>query len=351
MLILAGTIHAQPGAVKFDQISLEHGLSQSTVNAIVQDGQGFLWFGTQDGLNKYDGYSITVFKHTGDDSLTISDNGIWSLCRDASGDVWIGTMRGGLSRLSLHTGVFTHFRHNPVDSLSLSEDNVTSVFQDSRGILWVGTLTRGLNRFDPRTGDFLRYESRRGDSTSIADNTVWTIDEDDKGRIWIATWGGLCRFLPPEPENATGPHAQNGSFIRYRHTRTQEADPSANNVRTLLIDRRQRVWIGTWGSGLECYDPASGAVRFYTNAAGDPTSLSSNLILSLHEDPGGKIWVGTGDAGLNLLDPETGTVRRFTHEPGILYTLNNDIICSMYEDEAGALWIGTGAGGVNRYDG
>lgn len=350
VLAAATGAHTQTGSVKFDQISLEQGLSQSTVNAIVQDGQGFLWFGTQDGLNRYDGYTVTVFKHTRNDSLTISDNGIWSLARDTNGDVWIGTMRGGLSRYSVERGTFTHYRHDPDDPTTISEDNVTSVFLDSRGILWAGTLTRGLNRYDPQTGDFLHFEHNEHDSASLADNTVWTIAEDAKGQLWIATWGGLCRYVPPESGSSPGSPAASGSFVRYRHNVSNPASPSSDNIRTLLVDRRQRLWIGTWGNGLDCFEPAAGTIRHFAYAPNNPSSVSSNLILSLHEDAAGMIWVGTNDAGLNLLDPATGIARRFTHDPSALHSLNNSIVCSLYEDQAGILWIGTGAGGVNCYD-
>jgi streptogramin lyase len=147
----------QPGALKFDHISLEQGLSQSTVNAIVQDGLGFLWFGTQDGLNRYDGYSIAVYKHALADSQALSDNGIWSLCRDRNGDIWIGTMRGGLNCYHTSRGSFTHFFHDPHDTTTISENNVTTVFEDSRGMIWAGTLTSGLNCLDPRTNSFTHF--------------------------------------------------------------------------------------------------------------------------------------------------------------------------------------------------
>jgi len=196
-LCLSGA-YGQTGSLKFDHISLEEGLSQSTVNAIMQDGQGFLWFGTQDGLNRYDGYAITTFKHSVSDSTSISDNGVWSICRDVSGDIWIGTMRGGLNRYSLAHGAFTHFVHDPGDRRSISENNVTAVFQDSRGIIWAGTLTGGLNRFDPATNSFLHFRYDPADTSSLADNAVWSICEDRTGTVWVATWGGLCRFVPPD---------------------------------------------------------------------------------------------------------------------------------------------------------
>lgn len=334
------------GTIKFDHFSLEQGLSQSTVNAIAQDGLGFLWFGTQDGLNRFDGYGVTVFKHNGRDSLSLADNGIWSLCRDATGDIWIGTMRGGLNRYHIRTGTFSSFRHDPADPASISDDNVTCVYQDPRGIVWAGTLTGGLNRFDPATGAFIHYQNIPGDSTSLADNTVWTMAADAEGTLWIATWGGLCRFVPP----AAGPDGGSGSFKRYRHDPSSPATPAGNNVRTLLVDRQGHLWIGMWGRGLDRMDPRTGVIRHYRHTPGAHHSLSSDLILSLHEDPAGTIWVGTGDAGLDLLDPSSGSVRHITPDPAAPGALNNGIICSLFEDRSGILWIGTGAGGVNRYD-
>ncbi|MBK7258770.1 MAG: hypothetical protein IPI01_13430 [Ignavibacteriae bacterium] len=334
--------------VKFDHISLENGLSQSTVNAIAQDGLGFLWFGTQDGLNRYDGYGITVFKHNARDPQSVSDNGIWSLCRDRDGDLWIGTMRGGLSRYYIRTGTFRHYRHSPGDPGTISEDNVTAVFQDSRGTIWAGTLTSGLNRLDPASGHVHRYQFDPADSSSLADNSVWAVAEDSSGTLWIATWGGLCRFVPPAAgaDSAQG----HGSFIRFKRSSSTRSSPAGNNIRTLMVDRRGTIWIGTWGHGLDRLDPRTGVFTHFAHAANDPHSLASNLVLSLHEDRTGAIWVGTNDAGLDLLDPVSGTARHFVPDPSSPLALNNGIISSLFEDNAGALWIGTAAGGVNRFD-
>lgn len=342
--------HARAQTVKFDNITLEQGLSQSTVNAIVQDGHGFLWFGTQDGLNRYDGYAITIYKHLSTDAFSISDNGIWSLYRDRSGDIWIGTMRGGLNRYSIEHGRFTHFRHDPADSTSISDNNITSVFQDSRGTIWAGTLGGGLNRYDPVTGGFVRYTTILSDSTSLPDNTVWALAEDIRGTIWVATWGGLCRFVPPADSETPGMRGGNGSFVRIKRPAAPREAGGRNAVRALLARSDGSLWVGTWGAGLDRFDPTTGSVVRYLHAAADPLSLSSNQILSLLDAGDGRLWVGTGDAGLNLLDTRTGLVARYHHDPTLPRTLNNDIICSLYADSAGALWIGTGAGGVNRYD-
>ena len=344
-MLAAWPASAQTETITFDHLSLEQGLSQSTVNAIVQDGLGFLWFGTQDGLNRYDGYAITVFKHAAADSHAISDNGIWSLCRDHRGDVWIGTMRGGMNRYDVMRGTFAQYLHRPDDSTSISENSVTSVFQDSRGNIWAGTLTGGLNRLDPAQHAFAHFRHEPADTTSLADNAVWAITEDPAGNIWIATWDGLCRYTPAATEGA-----ETGSFQRFRHSPRRQEGLAGNTIRTLLATHDGSIWIGTWGYGVDRLDPSSGTFSHYTSGLPGDHALSSNLILSLHEDATGQIWIGTNDAGLNRLDPRTGTVQHFRHSPNAPHSLNNNIVCSLFEDNTGILWIGTGAGGINVFD-
>jgi len=348
LTVVACIACAQTGTLKFDHISLEQGLSQSTVNAIVQDGRGFLWFGTQDGLNRYDGYTIAVHKHVAADSFALSDNGIWALCRDRDGDIWIGTTRGGLNRYHTARGTFTHYAHDPLDTTSISENNVTSVFQDSRGTIWAGTMTSGLNYLSPGQRTFSRLRHNPADSTSLADNAVWAITEDRDGTLWVGTWGGLCRYIPPVPGSAGSSGV--GTFRRYRHDPRLHESIAGNTIRSLLAGRDGRIWIGTWGYGLDCFEPRSGTLVHYTTRSPAPRTLTSNLILSLYEDAESAIWIGTGDAGLNRLHPRTGTIERFRHIANSTRSLNNDIICSLFEDSTGILWIGTGAGGVNIYD-
>ncbi|MGB2960616.1 MAG: two-component regulator propeller domain-containing protein [Bacteroidota bacterium] len=328
--------------MKFDRISLEEGLSQSTVNTIVQDGQGFLWFGTQDGLNRYDGYTIRVYKHMGSDSGSISDNGIWSLCRDVTGDLWVGTMGGGLNRYSLEHDHFVHHMHDPLDSTSLSDNHVTAVFVDSKGNLWAGTLNAGLNRLD-RSGDgFIRYMHNPVDSTTLSNNTVWSICEDRDGAIWVGTWGGLNR-LDPSVESS-------GRFVRYRSNPQDPKSLSSDNVRSVTVDRDGVVWVGTWGGGLNRFDGDSGGFRRYSHEPPSPGSLRSDYILSLAVDRGNVLWVGTGDGGLDRLERLSESFIHYQTDQANLHSLSDNIVCSIYEDMAGTLWIGTGAGGVNRYD-
>jgi len=335
-------VACQSTEMKFERLSPEEGLSQSTVNAVVQDGQGFLWFGTQDGLNRYDGYSIAVYKHISSDTGSISDNGIWTLCRDASGDIWIGTMGGGLNRYVLSRDRFVRYVHDPLDSTSLSGDHVTALYRDSKGYLWAGTLHAGLNRYDAESDRFVRYLHDPADSRSLSSNTVWAICEDSEGAIWVGTWGGLNRYEWGGDSS--------GVFARYRHDPRDRSSLSSDNVRALAVDGDGILWVGTWGGGLNRFERESETFARFTHDPSLPGSLGSNLILSLAVDRKDDLWVGTGDAGLDRMDRASGSFIHHRKDLFDLHSLSDNIVCSIYEDLAGTLWIGTGAGGINRYD-
>ena len=338
--------YGQPPSLRFDHLSLEQGLSQATVNAIVQDKLGFMWFGTQDGLNRFDGYSISVYKHKADDTGSISDNGVWCMLRDHLGHLWIGTMRGGLNRYSSTSDKFIAYKQDPGNPHSISENNVISLFEDSRGFLWTGTLSKGLNRFDPATSHFTHYRYDAGNSRSLIDSAVWCIGEDQKRNLWVGTWSGLCKL--PMDSDTGAPWNQ---FIRYKHLDDDPTSLSGNNVRTLLVDHNGVLWVGTDGRGLNRYDEQSNGFVHYRNIPGDEHSISSDFIYSIFEDSTGNLWVGTGgDGGLNLYNSQSDNFTRFRHDPNLPASLNNDIVLALYGDRSGELWVGTAAGGVNWHD-
>jgi len=147
--LLAVNLFAQIRDAKFEQISLEQGLSQSTVNCIRQDSKGFMWFGTQDGLNKFDGYKFTVFRHDLKDSTTLSSHFIWTIYEDRSGTIWIGTYNG-LNKFDRSSQSFKYFQHDPENTKSLSHNEIHAICEDQFGKLWIGTAG-GLNQFDPKS--------------------------------------------------------------------------------------------------------------------------------------------------------------------------------------------------------
>jgi ligand-binding sensor domain-containing protein/signal transduction histidine kinase len=342
--ILASHLGAQPSDLRLEHISLAQGLSQSTINAITQDSRGFIWFGTQDGLNRYDGYSITVFKHNSTDSNSLADNSIWGLLSDSRGDVWVGTMRGGVDRYVVSQNRFVHYAHRVNDSSTISENNIISLFEDSEKSIWLGTLNNGLNRFEQGTGKFTRFLFEGKKPHSLSNNTVWSICEDRRKNLWVATWRGLCRL---SLDSST---AGNSRFSDYHHSPSDPTSLSGENIRTLYVDRQGVLWVGTWGAGLNRYDHKTNSFKRYRHNPKDERTISSDLILSLCEDVKGNLWIGTNDAGLNVYDRNNDAFVRYRSAPQNPSSLNNDQVSALFEDNAGILWIGTGAGGVNVYD-
>jgi len=182
--------------LRFENISLEQGLSQSTVFSMLQDSQGFMWFGTEDGLNKYDGYTFTVYKHDPDNPNRLSNNSIQAMLEDSSGALWFGTSEGGLDRYDRKLNQFTHYRNDLEDPSSLSDNEITAIYQDQYGILWIGT-SAGLYGFDQENERFIHYQHDPDDPNSLSYNAVAVIYEDQDGALWIGTdYGGLNRLVP-----------------------------------------------------------------------------------------------------------------------------------------------------------
>jgi ligand-binding sensor domain-containing protein len=229
---------------KFEHLSVAQGLSQSSVHCMLQDRQGFMWFGTGDGLNKFDGYSFTAYKHEAGDSTALSADWILSIYEDRSGTLWIGTFSGGLNRFDRETESFTRFIHDPDNPRSLSDNKVNAIFEDHTGTLWVGT-EHGLNQLDRGNRTFTRFFPDALNPHSLSHPTVCAIYEDSrKAGIWIATeGGGLNRFDHDTKQ-----------FTRFVHDPNDSQSLSNNSVRSIYEDRAGRLWIGTNGSGLNQFD-------------------------------------------------------------------------------------------------
>ncbi len=333
---------AQTQSVKFDHITLEDGLSQSTVNCIWQDNQGYLWFGTMDGLNRYDGYTITVFKREATDPDSLSDNHIRALYEDNLGELWIGTDNGGLNRLDRDLEKFISFQHNPADATTISSNQVTAIREDHNGNLWVGT-GNGLNKMDRDTGQFVHYPNAIDpQSETYGSNYITAIYEDQSHTLWIGTLGGLLTFQPDDLIFSLFP------LVRPTPPRIPEG-PERAKVMSIFEDVSGQLWIGTDGEGLFEVDPVSGSVNQFLFERNNPHTLSHNTINSIYQDKSGDFWIGTGGG----LDRKKSDGDRFIHyrsdsnEPGGLTDGN---IRSVFIDESGVIWVGTNIGGLNKYD-
>ena len=320
----------------FQHLSIEQGLSQSSVFAILQDSKGFLWAGTQDGLNKYDGYGFTVYRPIPGDEQSVSDSYILALHEDPHRTLWIGTYGRGLNSLDLDTGEITRYPFDRNDSSGLAGGVVRTITQDSQGTLWIGT-NRGLNRYDPESGQFELYEHIDGDPNSLALNDIQTLLFDREEYLWIGTLGGGLDRFDPRSE-------------RFTHYQAADDDPASlgsNYVLAIAQDSQGTLWIGTANAGLDQFNASTGQFVHYRHDPEKDNSLSSDSVTALHEDAFGRLWVGTSSQGLNILDPERGTFTRIMHDPRDERSLSDNWTASLYLDRAGLLWAGTLGGGMN----
>lgn len=334
-----------PGTtLRFDRYGLEQGLSESAVKAIAQDSQGFVWIGTEDGLNRFDGYGFRVYRHDPEDYHSLSNNNITALATSRSGDLWIGTYGGGLEQYEHATDRFIHHRHDPNDANSLSDDQVLAVIVDRWGLVWVGTRGGGLNRFEPQNGRWRRYQHDSEDPHSLSYDYVNAIHEDRSGAIWSGTPTGLNRL-----------DRSSGQFTRYRKNMGDPSSLSSPAISTIYQDRAGTLWIGTVDGGLNRFDRETETFVHYRHDPEDAGSLSSDDVRSIVEDSAGVLWVGT-NKGLNWLRRETGA--KTDGEGFVLsqydasnpHSLSSNQVRALYEDRAGGLWVGTYGGGLNRYD-
>ncbi|HUI90092.1 MAG TPA: two-component regulator propeller domain-containing protein [Anaerolineales bacterium] len=374
----AVSAHAQTASVRFENISTEQGLSQATVNAILQDRQGFLWLGTEGGLNQYDGYSFTVFKHDPDDSASLSDNIVEALYEDENGSIWIGTSRGldeldpktgtflqcvqglngedihaiaqdasgtlwigtggnGLYAMELATHKLTQYEHNSENSNSLSDDFVDSIFVSRDGTVWIGT-DAGFDQFDRQHGSFVHSPQFSNGSPFTGNVAVYAIYEDHDGMLWIGTQQGLIAWNRHE-----------AGYVIYRHEPNVAASLSDSSIRSIDEDSQGNLWIGT-RSGLDQFNENQGDFIPYTHDPNDLHSLSSNSIRSILEDRSGVLWIGTSDGGLNKYARATQKFTLYTYHPGAANNLSDDNIWSIYEDQTKDLWLGTFFSGLNELD-
>lgn len=325
--------------VRFEHLSPAQGLSQSVVNAIAQDSTGFIWLATQDGLNRFDGSQVRVFKRNPDDPASLSANNVTALLVDRSGYLWLGTNGGGLDRFDPATEVFTHFRHVPGDANSLNSNLIYSLVEAADGTLWVGT-DQGLGHFDPATGTTRRFVYDSSDPNSLGGMAVFYLYLSPQGTLWVGTFGGGLSRLDPGADR----------FTRHIHDPRDPDSLADNSVQAVLGDAQGRIWVGLDGSGLDRLDPATGTFRHFRPDDLWLDSLASGDVTELLVDRRGALWVGTADRGLHRYNEAQGAFTRFQTAPGDAQSLAFNGIQSVFEDWAGVLWFGTFGGGVDRYD-
>jgi len=324
--------------LEFEVLSREDGLSQNTVTCIIQDKEGFLWMGTQDGLNRYNGYDFTQMKRIRNRKYALSDNNVETIMEDRDGYIWVGTSGGGLNKLDKKILRFKHYNYVPGNPGNQISDNfITSIIQDRDGSIWIGT-SNGLNRMDPESGRFTHYFHEPGNPDSLAGNHILHVFEDRWGDIWIGTAeNGLDRL-----------DKKKKIFIHHRHNPDDPSSLSHNRVKAIIEDPRGGLWVGTYGGGLNRYIPNEKKFIRYRRNPEKNGSISSDLIYSVMMDANGTMWIGTGDGGLNVFEPKTERFRIYKRDKTKNNSLSDNTVMSLFQDRTGIIWVGTAVGGLNK---
>ena len=308
------------------------------IEGITQDNYGFMWFGTNAGLYRYDGYSLKSYQHDPNDPNTLSDDAVRAVYKDRDGILWIGTYFGGLDRLDPADDTFKHYKHNPADNRSLSDNSVGCIYQDRNGVLWVGTRV-GLNRYEPETGTFVQYHHETPEfySNRIGNNFT-SIVEDRLGNLWLGTVKGLSKL-----DRSTG------KFSRFLHDPANSHSLGQDYVNSIGVDQAGLVWVGAMsGGGLSALDPKTGQFSRYPFHAEEQGIQTITGVGSIYEDREGVLWLGTLDRGLLKLDRDRKRFIRYSADPDNPHSLAHDAVQVLFEDADGMMWVGTNSG-VSRF--
>lgn len=379
-LLIASLLPCNAQQAAFRHLTVEHGLSQNAVIAISQDNLGFIWIGTPNGLNRYDGYRIKQYQSRLNDSTTLSANSVLALLKDSRKNIWVGS-QDGLNRYDAQLDRFTRIK-SPIDKplafYVLYEDgkgriwagtdyglfvidaaepgrlkpvllpgqqgidqqwNIRTIYQDRKGAIWIGATTGLLQMQETGAShQFTHFKHQPANPHSISADFVTSLAEDRYGKLWVGTHSnGLNLF-----------DAQHQTFSHFLHNNNDPQSIISNTIRKVLLDKQGQLWVGTQ-EGLSILDEAGKLLYSYQQNDADPGSLSHNSVHSLFQDFTGNIWVGTYFGGANYayaVNTRFSVIRK-KDEPGFL---NNNVISSITEDEKKNLWIGTEGGGLNYYD-
>jgi ligand-binding sensor domain-containing protein/two-component sensor histidine kinase len=354
----------------FKQLTVTDGLSQSTVFATIQDSRGYMWFGTINGLNRYDGYEFKVYNNNSTDSTSISDNFISALFEDDENYIWVGTTNGFLNKFNRKTETFKRYHVNDYfDLIDVPEmdfyeyplafsrnqgNTITSIKQDANGYLWIGTWGNGLIRFDQKHENGIHYYHKSNDPLTLSHNRISDICIDKKNNIWVATFGGgLNRIVIEDHTDSLSKLTENAAvrFVHYEHKQEYKSSLSDNKIITLFEDRNENLWIGTYDGGLNKLDFKNKLVpstdtKFTRYIASTISSdcICNNTVMAIEQDNDGFLWIGTFGGGMDRLDIESESFLHFYYDPLIPKSLPDNDILSLFADNSGILWIGSHLG-------
>ncbi|MCB9316094.1 MAG: response regulator [Lewinellaceae bacterium] len=347
---------------RFEIFQLPGAEAENNVQCVVQDSLGFLWFGTTNGLVRYDGESYVTYRYNPVDTNTLASSYVETIFIDSKGLFWLGHYtlngeKGGLTLFDPKTETFTRFNYDPQNPNGISDPRPTVITEDREGYIWIGTFA-GLDRYDRKTGTFKHFRHNPNDATSLSYDLVRALYVDKQGTLWVGTgfpWdgadeegnrGGLNRYNP-----------KTESFTRFLHDPGNPNSLADNRVRALFEDSKGNFWVGTMGNGLHQLNRRTGQFTRFGYDPAHPERLSrpylrdvpiASQVISqvtfVHEDRAGRLWIGAFNGGLNIYDPATGKMRHF-EKADAPEEFPTNFMWNIFESRDGVHWIACGVGG------
>jgi signal transduction histidine kinase/ligand-binding sensor domain-containing protein/CheY-like chemotaxis protein len=382
---LAGNITVD-NALTFKQVSIDKGLSQSSVFTIIQDRFGFVWLGTSDGLNMYDGYEFVIFKHEPLNRNSISSNYITCLLEDRDGNIWIGTKDGGLNLFNRQTRQFTRYLKDKDNFKGPNSAFITCIYEASNGNIWVGTKDAGINEFDVEKKTFRSFKNKFKDVNSLGSNYINCIVQDKKQNLWIASeGGGLNKFniaaesfkkvlKNQESDSSSGTDyiksliplkgnsdslliVTRNAEIYTVNTESFQSNPLFTEatekikklnaeISTAIIDNNNNLWLASINHGIFIIDLKTGQMGHQSHSPRVNNTLSTNFVRTIYPGATGIIYIGTDGGGLQIFNEHSVKFKNYQSNPFENTSLNDNDIWAVNEYN-GSLLLGTSSGGLN----
>ncbi len=323
------------GNLSFERVSSSKWLYQRNITSIAQDAEGYIWFGTSNGLYRFDGYAAEEFRYDPHDANSLPHNNVNCLVAAPDSSLWIGTW-GGLARFDTKSRTFKRYASQPGVQNALPLNDIRAITRDKSGIIWLGTFGAGLVKFNPNNGIFSQFTHNPGDAGSISSNFVNALITDRAGDIWIGTRRGINKL-----------ETKGERFTRFPASAETKNELLLSNISCLYEDRRGDIWFGTFGGGLAYMNRKNSTPRRYMAGRAQSNALESNTISDIIEDEQGKIWVA-GPEGVNIISRYSSEITLIQSNPNNQNSLLNNDIKKLYTDRSGTIWIVTSEG-INIY--
>jgi signal transduction histidine kinase/ligand-binding sensor domain-containing protein/DNA-binding response OmpR family regulator len=338
LLVLPAFSFSQQQSLNFEHFGTREGLSQINVNSIIQDSRGFIWIGSRNGLNRYDGYKFTTYRYESTNDSSLSNNMITDVVEDGDGNIWIAT-QSGLNRYERKTGIFTRFMHDPGNPNTLANNIINRLAIEKGDILWIATQNGGVDCYNIRTKTFQHHQHNDNDPRTVNDANIRTVYIDSSNNLWAGTSGGGLNLY----------NRKTRTFSAFTFIDHKTGRKLANNIICITAENDHQLWIGTQEDGLLLFDSSNGQFTCFSHDDHDDNTISSNTIYSLKKDENGKLWIGTENGGLSILDPKTHRFYHYYHDEVDPNSLNGNSIYAICRDQLGNMWLGAFSGGLNLF--